>query len=140
MMQMMVMDRLIEARARAINSYVFNIVTHENDTKLPLQPDMVPLSRDSRIHMTDNIAVPPASPKARTGNAASRLESVRDSNHTMSENNVRSLFYQDSFTGGDLGTILSGLHGPSVPVSETSFEMQQSQGREECRVDPLQTC
>ena len=54
--QWLLLDRLIEANGKPMNRYVFDMVTHERDTKLQQQPDMTPLARASRGHMTDDIA------------------------------------------------------------------------------------
>ena len=54
--QWLMLDRLIEAKGKPMNRYVFDMVTHERDTKLQQQPEMTPLARASRGHMTDNIA------------------------------------------------------------------------------------
>jgi hypothetical protein len=54
----MVMDRLIETKPRAINNYVFDIVTHESDTKLVRETEFTPLTRMSRSHMAEGIAQP----------------------------------------------------------------------------------
>lgn len=58
--QVMVMDRLMEARDGAINAHVFAAVTHERATALTAHADLLPLERRRRKHMADGIVHAPA--------------------------------------------------------------------------------
>jgi hypothetical protein len=75
-LQLVVMDRLIETKPRAINNYVFDIVTHERDTRLFMEPDFMPLSRTSRMHMADDIALPILSPMDISSGESTRAHPV----------------------------------------------------------------
>jgi hypothetical protein len=54
-MQVLVADRLIEARAEAMNGHVFNVVSNELLTNLCHEPDLLPLTRRARASMGDGI-------------------------------------------------------------------------------------
>lgn len=56
--QLLLADRLIEARDEALNGHVFRVVLNENQTQLTGEPDLVPLTRrNGRSGIADGIAV-----------------------------------------------------------------------------------
>lgn len=59
-MQLLVADRLIEARDHSLNGRVFNVVQDERDTKLAKeQMDLLPLSRRSAMTMLEQVTSRP---------------------------------------------------------------------------------
>lgn len=56
-MQMLLADRLTEAREEALNAHVFRVILDEYQTRLAAESDLVPLvRRNGRISIVDGIA------------------------------------------------------------------------------------
>ena len=49
-------DRLMEAKAKAMNAHVFTMMLHDSDTNLDAHSDLLPLSRTQRVDMSDGVA------------------------------------------------------------------------------------
>jgi hypothetical protein len=104
-MQLFVMDRLIEAKPRAINNYIFNFVTHEHSTKLMADEDLLPVDRGTRKGMTDEIARPIPRPSGHGGSVAgthpesTSTEAAAQLKGLPTSAEVRSTYYQSKATG-----------------------------------------
>jgi hypothetical protein len=117
-MQFMVADRLMEAKPRAINNYVFNIVTHEHNTKLMAHEDLVPMARGARVDMTDVVARPLPHPLALGSSlAGGHPESASTKDEARAQGlptsaEIRSMYYQDMpDTDATQGRLISSLPG-----------------------------
>lgn len=121
-MQILVADRLIEARSEAMNGHVFNVVSSERLTNLRKEPDLVPLTRRERTCMSEGILFQDAAPlPSKASNRASSDFSVPQAPLTSlkSMRERTDSFRIDSLRGARLNSVSSvnGRHLEDTPGS-----------------------
>lgn len=106
--QVLLADRLIEARSEALNGHVFSAATNERLTNLCKEPDLLPLQRRERTCMSDGIihgsfsqdAAPPPSSHVSTRDTADAslppaplcsLSSMRERTASLRNDSFRSV-------------------------------------------------
>lgn len=112
-LQVLVADRLIEARSEALNGHVFCAVSNERLTNLSKEPDLLPLTRRERTCMSDGILYQEPAPLVTHASARSTADLLLPQPPLSGQSSMH-----ESFTrGARTITTLNGRHLEDTPGS-----------------------